>query len=77
MKEDLHNNQNKKIKIHIYPFRNEWMVIDSLNDAIKKTFSTANEALNFSRSVFEHSGQEHEIVIHSKYDNQPHFRLTL
>jgi hypothetical protein len=64
----------KKQKLHIYPFSDSWILI---NDSNKKTesFSSANEALENARRIFKEC-LNHEIVIHSKYDSLPHFRIT-
>ena len=66
--------QAKKPKLHIYPFSNSWIVINDENKR-SQSFASANEALENARRMFKKE-DGHEIVIHSKYDSLPHFRIT-
>ena len=74
MKRELHAT---KPRLHIYPFSGEWILINDFdNSQNQKSFTSANQALEFAREILKSLRLEHEIVIHSRYDSMPHFRMT-
>jgi len=75
MQKSLHTAQRPKI--HIYPFSGEWILINDFDKTQnQKAFNCVNRALESAREILKSIKLEHEIVIHSKYDSMPHFRIT-
>ena len=75
MEKSIH--EPHKPKLHIYPFSGEWILVNDFdNSQQQKSFTSVNQALEFAREILKSLRFEHEIVIHSKYDSMPHFRMT-
>lgn len=75
MEKSLHTSH--KQKLHIYPFSGEWILVNDFDQTQRqKSFNNVNQALEFAREVLKSLRMEHEIVIHSKYDSMPHFRIS-
>ena len=75
MERSLHD--SGKFKLHIYPFKGEWLLVnDYEKSANYGSFACPNEALNCARTIFK-GKSELEVVIHSKYDSMPHFKMTV
>ena len=75
MEKSLHT--SLKQKLHIYPFSGEWILVNDFDhNQRQKTFNNVNQALDFAREVLKSLALEHDIIIHSKYDSMPHFRIS-
>ncbi|HXH19494.1 MAG TPA: hypothetical protein VNJ07_10465 [Chitinophagales bacterium] len=75
MENSLHT--ASKPKLHIYPFSGEWILINDFDKTQnRKSFTCVNEALNFAREILKSFCLDYEIVIHSRNDSLPHFRIT-
>ncbi len=76
MKKSLHAAQ--KPKLHIYPFSGEWILVNDFDGSQEhKSFTCVNQALVFAREILKSVRLEHEIVIHSRHDSMPHFRMSV
>lgn len=74
MKKALHTS---KPRLHIYPFSGEWFLINDFDKSRnQKSFASVNQALEFAREILKSLRMEYEIVIHSRHDSMPHFRMT-
>jgi len=75
MEKTLHASRTPKL--HIYPFSGEWILVNDFDKSLnQKSFTSVNQALEFARELLKSIRREHEIVIHSRYDSMPHFRIT-